>query len=270
MIICFDGTEGIRMAKRQPAWCGDSGFTLVEVLIAMFISLLVAAALATAYQTNQRVKTAQDQVVEMQQNLRGAFFVLQRELRMAGLDRLETAEAGIVTATRNGITFTQDIDPAGDPMGTPPTWPGDGKKIKNPPDVAGEMVRFTFQPGVDANNDGQADNGVVPLQRDIFDGPGGATNPIAIIDNLAALEFCYRTEKMASTDPCTTAPAAGELDRIREVTVSMLIRATAADPAFNGNGQTFQAGSGQQWVAPNDQFRRRLLVSTIQLRNMGL
>ena len=48
------------------------------------------------------------------------------------------------------------------------------------------------------------------------------------------------------------------------------VQATAADPAFNGNGQTFQAGSGQQWVAPNDQFRRRLLVSTIQLRNMGL
>lgn len=280
--MCIDRTEGKRISMKCPSPWDAQGFTLVELMIALFISMLVAAALATAYQTNQRVKTAQDQVVEMQQNLRGAFFLLQRELRMAGLDRMETADAGILAATRNGITFTQDfMDPTVVPQVNDP--PGDGKIS-----VADETVRFSLLPVEDdVDNDGVADNGKTYLRKynanDLagskFDTPiipGTSAdrvkfdNRTIIIDNLAALEFCYRTEKMAATDPCTTAPDAGELDRIRAVTVSMLMRAADPDPKFNSGGQTFQTGSGQQWVTPNDRYRRQLLVSTIQLRNMGL
>ena len=244
----------------------EVGLTLVELMVAMAISLFIVATIFSAYLSQQRTKISQDQVVEMQQNLRGAFFILQRELRMAGLDRLETAEAGIVTATRNEITYTQDIDPEGNPKVIPPIGPGDGKKIKDPPDVPGEMVRFVFQPAIDTNKDGQDDKGVAPLRRDIFNGSGLVT----IADNIAALEFCYRTEKMAPSDPCTISPANGELDRIRSVTVSILARASNPDPDFSNLSQVFQAASGQQWIPPKDGYRRRLLISTILLRNMGL
>lgn len=234
------------------------GFTLVELMMTLAISGIVAASVYTAYISQQRVYLAQDQVAEMQQNLRAAINLMASEMRMAGFDPTGTADSGIVQATAARFNFTQDIT---DNLGT--ATEGDG--ILGDP---GEDITFGFSNANDANGDGVADAGASPLARSTN---GGPFEPIA--DNIEAIEFLYTLESGARV----LAPAGGEFDDIRAVTISALARAGQPDPQFT-NTMTYVAASGATWDlngaaagnAPNDNFRRRLITVTINLRNMGL
>jgi prepilin-type N-terminal cleavage/methylation domain-containing protein len=62
----------------------EKGFTLVELLVAMAISGIVIAAVYTAFITQQKSYTIQDQVAEIQQNARVGLDMIAREVRMAG------------------------------------------------------------------------------------------------------------------------------------------------------------------------------------------
>ena len=74
------------------------GFTLIELLLAMTISTVVAAGIFTAYKSQQDAQLAQKQIVEMQQNLRAALYIMTREIRMAGYDPSGENGAGIEDA----------------------------------------------------------------------------------------------------------------------------------------------------------------------------
>lgn len=242
----------------------SSGFTLVEMLIVMLLSGLIIAALYTAHRTQQRSQTAQDQVVEMQQNLRSGFNFLQREIRMAGFEPVLGSDAGIVTATNSSFVFTQDINNNG-----ANNDPGNG-------DVADDGETITYGLANDADNDGIVDDeGIASLTR--LASGGVAAQPVA--DNIEAVEFLYLLG-----DDLTPSlnPLAGELDSIRTVVISMLARTRFPDPDFRGsanfrpasNDPNFHNGdynldSGVIWEN-NDNFRRRMLIATVQLRNMGL
>jgi len=62
----------------------ESGFTLVEMLIAMTIGLIIMAALSSTFFMQRKIYDVQDQVVEMVQNARVAMDMMTREIRMAG------------------------------------------------------------------------------------------------------------------------------------------------------------------------------------------
>ena len=62
----------------------EKGFTLVELLVAMAISGIVVAAVYTAFVTQQKSYTVQNQVAETQQNARVGLDLIAREVRMAG------------------------------------------------------------------------------------------------------------------------------------------------------------------------------------------
>jgi len=62
----------------------EKGLTLVELLVAMAISGIVVAAVYTAFITQQKSYTVQDQVAEAQQNARVGLDLIAREVRMAG------------------------------------------------------------------------------------------------------------------------------------------------------------------------------------------
>jgi len=111
------------------------GFTQIELMVAMVIASLVAAAITQVYQTQQRAYTSQQSVVEMQQNARSAMTLMKREIRMAGykpaasdgidndglngMDDVDSAEngrmlgleIGVVEARRDRITFRMDVAP---------------------------------------------------------------------------------------------------------------------------------------------------------------
>ena len=61
----------------------DKGFTIVELLVAVFVAGIVMAGVYSAYYSQQKTYTAHEQLAEMQQNLRSAMFYMAREIRMA-------------------------------------------------------------------------------------------------------------------------------------------------------------------------------------------
>jgi type IV pilus assembly protein PilW len=61
-----------------------TGFTLMELMVAMGIGMVVLAAVTTTFMAQARFYNAQEQINEMQQNARGALDVITRELKMAG------------------------------------------------------------------------------------------------------------------------------------------------------------------------------------------
>ncbi|WP_419174894.1 prepilin-type N-terminal cleavage/methylation domain-containing protein [Desulfosediminicola sp.] len=228
----------------------QDGFTLVELLIAMVVSSFVIAAIYSAYQVQQRQYTNQTQVVEMQQNLRAAMLFMASEIRMAGYDPQGTAGAGFIEARTNRVQFTKDTV---NNSGT--TMRGDGA-------LTGTMenVYFGFIPADDTDSNGIiADGGAAKLVLSQDNG----TNYEAIADNISAIEFSYTMVD----GTISTAPT--DLSKIASVTVSILARAKNPDLKFTNN-ISYTTGSGNSWGPYNDNFRRRLLISNITCRNMGL
>ena len=88
----------------------DKGFTILELLIAMFISLIVMTGIWKTFSFQQKSYFLQRQIVAMEQNLRAGMMLMESEIRMAGCDPNGTADAGIVTAGDNSIRFTMDIN----------------------------------------------------------------------------------------------------------------------------------------------------------------
>lgn len=227
------------------------GFSLVEMMIAVALSGIVIATIYGAYNLQKKTSVAQDQVVMMQQNLRIAMSYIAHDLRHAGarVDR-NTHDAscnvggtggmaypGFHTATATTIGFSMDLDGDGLCDGTP----GTGKPREN-------VIYNLYNSG-----------GVQTL---------GVKNPstnTGVAASIEAIEFYYTLEDGTQT----LAPAASEFDDIRSVQVSILARAEQVDPRFVNDG-TYTTASGASWGPYNDNIRRRLLISTVYCRNMGM
>jgi len=240
----------------------EKGFTLVELMIALLLSSLIAASIHSAYRSQQKTQTAQVQVVEMQQNLRAALMKITYDVRMAGYDPTTNAGTGITIASAGQLSFTQDIT-GGEADGED----NDGDGATDEADEAafgdgdatdtGEVIDIGFAVAEDGNRDGVPD-AVASLGRQV--GGAGGYQPIA--DNIQALEFNY-----LDTDGNVTTVLAD----IRFIQISILARSARSDPDFtNGGIYTPASGVANNWGPYNDNFRRRLLITRVNLRNMGL
>ncbi len=207
-----------------------SGFTLVELMLTMVISGIVVAAIYSAYISQQRTYLAQEQVAEMQQNIRAAIDMMAREIRMAGYDPTKAAGAGITTALAGQISFTQDIT---DTVGT-----GDSDEKTDGP---GEVIDFGFSTaaGKDTDRNGIPDtvsNGV-PEALSLGRQTGGAGGYQPMAENFQAIEFRYLDKNNAVT---------ALLADIRTVQISILARAGRDDRDFT-NTMTYTSASGVNW-----------------------
>jgi len=89
-----------------------SGFTLVEVLIAMSISLVVIMSLYSAFTLQYKNINVQEQVAEMQQSARVAMDRMIQDIRMAGYNptrALASPAIGTINAAADSIQFTLDV-----------------------------------------------------------------------------------------------------------------------------------------------------------------
>lgn len=239
----------IRLKKKMTSQfqCSCKGFSLVELMIVLVIGSVISISLYSAYKYQQTTQVVQDNVVEMQQNLRSSSFFMLREMRMAGFDPQGKAESGIIKANRGVFQFTQDI--------FPDTGPGDG-------DVDDANENITFRLSDDADENGVADNGVCSLERVT----GGVTQPIA--DNIRAIEFWYTLKDGTQT----LSPLSAQYNQIRTVTISILAESpkVVLENTFRNTVQ-YESASTNTWGSPyNDRKRRRLMIMNVNLRNMGL
>ena len=108
--------------QTQKRKINEEGFTIVELIVAMAMSLVVMGAIYSLFQTQQKSYIHQERVATVQQNLRAAMFMMEREIRMAGCNPTGTVSPtpGIVSAAGSTIQVTMDITNAagtGDPDG---------------------------------------------------------------------------------------------------------------------------------------------------------
>jgi len=215
------------------------GFTLVELVITLVVALIVSGAAYAAYVVQQRNSTVQEQVAEMQQNIRAGLDLMTREMRMAGYDPTFSGLYGIVAATPGSLTFTADLCENG---GSP------GNCV-----LGGQSFTETFRYELyDSSGDGTND----ALRRT----PGGS----AIAENIEQLEFRY----LLGNGVKTAAPLPNQLARITGVEISVLVRADEEDHRHR-NTRTYTTASGRILGPFNDKYRRRLHITTLQFRNLG-
>ena len=217
------------------------GFTLVELLITMVISLLALSAIYSTFQNQHKSYIVQEQVAAAQQNLRSAMFLMESEMRMAGCDPTGNANTGIGTANADSIAFT--LDYRGDTAGSNP----DGN-----PDDANEDLSYALSGG------------------DLSRTSGGTANDIA--ENIDAIDFVYLDGSSPPTvlNPGRTSVAAGDLSRIRSVEITLVAR-TSRPVRDSANNTIYRNQRGSIIFGPaGDNVNRRALTVTVKCRNLGL
>ncbi|MCM2283410.1 MAG: prepilin-type N-terminal cleavage/methylation domain-containing protein [Desulfobacula sp.] len=99
--------QGYQLHKNNKA------FTLIELLVSMAVFGIIVGLVVNQYTSQQDSQLTQNQVVEMQQNIRNALIIMTRDIQMAGFDPEISKTLGIVNAgdgsNGNPLTFTYSV-----------------------------------------------------------------------------------------------------------------------------------------------------------------
>jgi type IV pilus assembly protein PilW len=219
------------------------GFTLVELLVAMVVSLLALGAIYSTFLSQFKSYQVQEEVAAMQQNIRAAMYHMQREIRMAGYDRTGNAGAAIEIANVAELQFKIDENGDGDFTGISPA----------PANDPNEQIRYALTN--DADRNGIADGSPCHLGRETW---GGGLQTVA--ENIDALNFIYLD---ANGNITTT------LANIRSVEITIVAR-TGEDLKASPNNMVYTNQRGTQIFAQNDRYNRKRLTAVVKCRNLGL
>lgn len=232
----------------------SKGFTLIELMIAMAISGIVMACIYAAYEMQVKSQITNQALVDMQQEMRAAMFLMERDLRMAGYDPTENAKAEISEIRANSVTFSMDV--AG---GEADGLDNDNDASVDEADEAGfpdgdlddgnEVIRYVHE--IDAD-------GTPYLGRSMG---GGAVSPVAY--NIDALNFVFLDENGNPT---------GDRTQIKAIAITLVGRSGKDVPVLFFKHQDNTVYRNQQGdvilAAQNDNFRRMMLSTVVKCRNL--
>ena len=176
-------------------WCGQSqavksaGFTLIEVMMCIAIISIVFGTIYRSFDVFSRSYTTENVKAGVQQKTRIGIDLMARDIRLAGLDPLGSANAGFISSGTNtaSIQFSADHNYDGD--------------LDDP------FENITY-----------ALNGNV-LEQTSDLGSGSVAD--TLLDNVTDLTFTY----LDATDTLMAAPI--EVDEIRTVLVSLTLQRPA-------------------------------------------
>ena len=196
-----------RHLTQNPIGC--AGFTLIEILISMAISLVLLAGIAQTFSVQTRQNNAEEQIGQMQQNVRGALDLMVREIQMAKYNPAGTAfPSGVygVTYSASQLEIKSDIS--------------DGNGTINTSSGSFEDIIYAY------------DNVNKRITRKL--GSGGTAQIVA--DNIIAFTFDYYDANGAAV---TSVANSGN---IRKITISITAETAKADPNITSNGgkRTYQ------------------------------
>jgi prepilin-type N-terminal cleavage/methylation domain-containing protein len=138
----------------------SKGVTLIELLVVLVICTILIGGIYRLFISQSKAYTIQEQVVEVQQNTRGAMEILLRDLRMTGFDNDRTPAV---------------------PVPSPPLTPDDHTIIvMYEQNDALRQVRYWV------------DGGARLLRQETVN---GVSNTEALLENVNALNFSYGTDE---------------------------------------------------------------------------
>jgi type IV pilus assembly protein PilW len=132
------------MTHRFGHYRGETGFSLLELIVGLGLAATVFGVLVSFFLDFGRSSTTQNAAAEAQQTVRAGLDFVARELRLAGLDPLQSAGAGIedISAAGTRIRFTADFcnEPIGNSCGAQPEPDGSVEG-------AGERITYLYDAG---------------------------------------------------------------------------------------------------------------------------
>ncbi len=191
------------------------GFTLIELMIAIAIGSAVLAAIYSFFIMQQRTQVTEQVTVDMQQTIRAAMYLMERDIRMAGYDPTQTwgndgidndgdtdtdeadekqADRELDLLDNDADGDIDDADADGEALGIVVAGPHtiqitmdlDSDRLYTSPN---ERIRYGFANKYDADGDGIADlnkGGAAPLGR-----ASGAGNLQPMAEDIQAVAFSY-------------------------------------------------------------------------------
>jgi type IV pilus assembly protein PilW len=239
------------------ATVNNHGFTLIELLVYVGIFGVVLGSIFTAYQGQLRAHVVQREVVDMQQNIRAALYLMDREIKMAGYNPVGAPDIGITTAETHRLVFSMvpgiNID-----------------EIEDEDELAAALLPITIEYGL--SNDSDTANGINDgLEKNNRTPCHLLRNGAVMALNIDALNFVYLDNDQAVID---TPVAEADLGRIRAIQVTLVARSGEFASAFLGQHMDSRVFENQQneIILPeqNDSFRRLMLSAEVKCRNLGL
>jgi type IV pilus assembly protein PilW len=268
----------------------NRGVTLIELLIALVISSILIAAVYRTFIGQQKTYTVQEQVVDMQQNVRVAINKMMREIRMANFGNVSSVFpvngfGTVITPDLKSITivggFKQIKDASGNPILTSSTS-GTSVTLGHATDeFDGAAHKYISIGGLESNTvhsrAGAAltlDNPLkvaYPAGTPVFkvqaltysvglsndkmclrrdENTGGGA--FAVAENIENVQFEYYD---GASPPNLLALPIADPGKIRMIRVTLTAKTNMADPELLKTG---------------DGYRRRTIASNIQVRNMGI
>lgn len=264
---------------------GTGGFTLVEMMIAIAIFGVVLTGIYSVYQAQVRSHYTQQQIMDMQQNIRAALYLMEREIKMAGLNPAGADGIGITLADAHSLGFNMDFTGAfndGDDddedgivdegaNGMDDNGNGlideadEAEWYDGDVDDPNEQVVYMLSNDADANgrNDGlpteNADGGACHLWR----------NGERLALNIDALNFVY-----LDINGVPLATPVADPSAIRSIQVSLVVRSGEKPSKYSYgyvDGKAYQDQQGIEILPQqNDSFRRISMNMEAKCRNMGL
>ena len=265
-----------------------SGFTLVELMITVFLSAIAVVAIYRGYTSFSQSADAQEQIIEMQQNLRIGMHRIEKDLRRAAMNEEEDENSGFTEGFTNSITFNMDLTG------------GESDGVDNDHDGAidgADTDPFPFDESV--YGDGELDDpGEVIEYYLMYDDPVTGTLEICpaafdadkypcylmredtnvpdrykIIGNVDALNFVYLEDDRTLISVPVGGVDPGDLEDISIIQICLVVRTTNEDYRY-ANTETYEnidpAGAATIFTGPGDNFRRRVFCKEIKIRNAGL
>lgn len=279
----------VNVKKRTFLSHASGGFTMIELMVAMFVTSIFCLAMVITYIHHLRISDSIIQVSQMQQQLRGSMYLMERDIRIAGYDPLGAGIFGVfnvqrwditdnVTASAASVDGSPSITIAYDWNPVNPATSGNG--------LADERIAYRL---FDEDNDG-----IFELARD-----DGTLNPRPLLaEGIEAIGFAYAYDldgdgeldrnganiiwavdsdndnlldtnldadgngaidlnddmkhdfRIDDEDGAAALPTPVPVQNIRMVRIWLLARARDASKDFNNNGQQFLVGD--QVVPPDD------------------
>ncbi len=232
-------TFSTRLVHVRRSW-GDAGFSLLELMTALAITLIVVAGVLASFAAQSRVELVQDTIAEDQSNLRAGMEILKRDIRNVGY---RLADNNSLTAGNNtGLNATDQI-----------TLQSVG--------LAGNNWIFY----------GVQNVGSTPTLIRSTDPGRQPANDLPVIPNVDDFQLAYGWDANGNNviDPgeWVNNPA-GNVGNVTAIRINLLVRSARADSTRSNYRRP--AIEDRAAAAATDAFPRRRLTTIVEIRNKDL
>ncbi len=181
------------------------GFTLVELMISMFIGIVIFGGVFTTFKNQKLLYSRQEKIIKIGQDTRAALNIMKGYIKKAGISISNCSFVddnnkctGLETIASNYFTITSDTNLTG--------------KVDAPAQIANTMERVTFIKG--------GDNSLYICANNVTSDPESNNKCQFILDNIKKFEIkaCY-TDPVAGGTTCNSAPS--DKDKIDSIQVTL-------------------------------------------------